>query len=109
MRSQFHAPFINHLKLILGTLKKHRMRLNLTKCAFRMEAGKFLGLMITQQGVKANPKKSRVVLEMNSPANIKDVKRLTTRRLDALSCFLGALAQKAIPFFKLRKKGISFK
>ncbi|XP_057723856.1 uncharacterized protein LOC130939798 [Arachis stenosperma] len=33
------------------------MRLNPLKCAFAMEAGKFLGFMITQRGVEANPEK----------------------------------------------------
>ncbi|XP_072054907.1 uncharacterized protein [Arachis hypogaea] len=52
------------LKVIMNTLRKHQMRLNPTKCAFGMEAGKFLGFMITQRGVEANPEKCRAVLEM---------------------------------------------
>ncbi|XP_057746490.1 uncharacterized protein LOC130965746 [Arachis stenosperma] len=96
------------LKVIMNTLRKHQMRLNPTKCAFGMEAGKFLGFMITQRGVEANPEKCRAVLEMTSPKNLKDIQKLTGR-LTALSRFLGASAQKAIPFFKLMKKGIPFK
>ncbi|XP_015961029.1 uncharacterized protein LOC107485001 [Arachis duranensis] len=34
---------INDLKVIMNTLRKHQMRLNPAKCAFGMEAGKFLG------------------------------------------------------------------
>ncbi|XP_015968900.1 uncharacterized protein LOC107492386 [Arachis duranensis] len=73
-----------------------------------MEAGKFLGFMITQRGVEANPEKCRAVLEMTSPKNLSDIQKLTGR-LTALSRFLGASAQKAIPFFKLMKKGAPFK
>ncbi|XP_057740563.1 uncharacterized protein LOC130957736 [Arachis stenosperma] len=96
------------LKVIMDTLRKHQMRLNPTKCAFGMEAGEFLGFMITQRGVEANPEKCRAVLEMTSPKNLKEIQKLTGR-LTALSRFLGASAQKAIPFFKLMKKGTPFK
>nr|XP_025670157.1 uncharacterized protein LOC112769923 [Arachis hypogaea] len=98
----------NDLKVIMNTLRKHQMRLNPAKCAFGMEAGKFLGFMITQRGVEANPEKCRAVLEMTSPKNLKDIQKLTGR-LTALSRFLGASAQKATPFFKLMKKGAPFK
>ncbi|XP_025703138.1 uncharacterized protein [Arachis hypogaea] len=96
------------LKVIMNTLRKHQMRLNPTKCAFGMEAEKFLGFMITQRGVEANPEKCRAVLEMTSPKNLKEIQKLTGR-LTTLSRFLGASAQKAIPFFKLMKKGTPFK
>ncbi|XP_016164694.1 uncharacterized protein LOC107607235 [Arachis ipaensis] len=72
-----------------------------------METGKFLGFMITQRGVEANPDKCKAVLKMTSPGCIKDVQRLT-RKLTALSRFLGASAERAIPFFNLMKKGITF-
>nr|XP_025677640.1 uncharacterized protein LOC112777478 [Arachis hypogaea] len=61
----------------------------------RMEAGKFLGFMITQRGVEANPEKCRAVLEMTSPKNLNDIQKLTGR-LTALSRFLGASAQKRV-------------
>ncbi|XP_072066840.1 uncharacterized protein [Arachis hypogaea] len=83
------------------------MRLNPLKCAFAMEAEKFLGFMITQRGVKANPEKCEVILRMNSLGCVKDVQRLAGR-LTALFHFLGALAAKALPFFNFMKKGIVF-
>lgn len=83
------------------------MRLNPLKCAFAMEAGKFLGFMITQRGVEANPEKCQATLQMKSPGCVKDVQRLAGR-LTALSCFLGASVAKALPFFNLMKKGIAF-
>ncbi|XP_016195023.1 uncharacterized protein LOC107635995 [Arachis ipaensis] len=72
-----------------------------------MEAGKFLGFMITQRGMEANPEKCQVILQMKSPGCIKDVQRLAGR-LTVLSRFLGASAAKALPFFNLMKKGVAF-
>ncbi|XP_072084448.1 uncharacterized protein [Arachis hypogaea] len=45
---------------------------------------------------------------MASPKILKDIQKLTGR-LTALSRFLDTSAQKAIPFFKLMKKGTPFK
>ncbi|XP_025647205.1 uncharacterized protein [Arachis hypogaea] len=83
------------------------MRLNPLKCAFAMEAGKFLGFMITQRKVEANAEKCQAILQMKSPGCVKDVQRLSGR-LTALSRFLGASAARALPFFNLMKKRIVF-
>ncbi|XP_072062137.1 uncharacterized protein [Arachis hypogaea] len=47
---------------VFASLRQHGMRLNPLKCAFAMEAGKFLGFMITQRGVEANPEKCQAIL-----------------------------------------------
>ncbi|XP_072072956.1 uncharacterized protein [Arachis hypogaea] len=98
---------LNDLASVFASLRQHDMRLNPLKCAFAMEAGKFLGFMITQRGVEANPEKCQAILQMKSPGCIKDVQRLAGR-LTSLSRFLGASAAKALPFFNLMKKGIAF-
>jgi len=43
------------------------MKLNLAKCALGISSGKFLGFMVSQRAIKANPKKVKAVLEMQSP------------------------------------------
>ncbi|XP_029148809.1 uncharacterized protein [Arachis hypogaea] len=98
---------LSDLNGVFSSLRQHDMRLNPLKCAFAMEAGKFLGFMITQRGVEANPEKCQAVLQMKSPGCIKDVQRLAGR-LTALSRFLGASAARALPFFNLMRKGMTF-
>lgn len=49
------------------------MRLNPGKCAFGVSLGKFLGFMVSQQGIEANPEKIRAILEMTSPKIVKEV------------------------------------
>ncbi|XP_072066741.1 uncharacterized protein [Arachis hypogaea] len=43
---------LSDLGNVFAALRRHGMRLNPLKCAFAMEAGKFLGFMITQRGWK---------------------------------------------------------
>ncbi|KAM2034911.1 hypothetical protein ACFX16_038065 [Malus domestica] len=53
------------------------MRLNPNKCAFGVGSGKFLGFMISQRGIGANPKKSKAILDMKEPVTSKDIQSLT--------------------------------
>jgi len=45
------------LEELFATIVKYRLKLNLEKCVFGVEAGKFLGFMLTERGIEANPDK----------------------------------------------------
>ena len=49
------------------------MKLNPAKYSFRVTWGKFLGFMVSNQGVKANLEKIIAIYEMIPPKNIKKV------------------------------------
>ena len=79
------------------------MKLNQAKCAFGVSAGKFLGFIVNNRGIEANPDKIKVVLDMMPPSNIKDIQRLTGR-IAALSRFVFRASEKCRPFFQILKK-----
>ncbi|XP_059627213.1 uncharacterized protein LOC132270006 [Cornus florida] len=60
-------------------LRKHQMKLNPSKCAFRVSSGKFLGYMVSRRGIEANPEKVQAILNMQSPASTKELQRLIGR------------------------------
>jgi len=64
---------IKDLEEIFEALRRMNMRLNLGKCTFGVEGGKFLGFMLSHRGIKANLEKCRTITEMWSPHNIKEV------------------------------------
>ena len=70
---------LQNLEAVFSCLRKHRMWLNPQKCVFTVEAGKFLGFMLTNREIEANPDKCKAILEMKSPSCVKDVQRLTGR------------------------------
>ena len=39
---------------IFEILRKHKLRLNASKCSFGMGLGKFLGYMVTHHGIEVN-------------------------------------------------------
>ncbi|XP_071718686.1 uncharacterized protein [Rutidosis leptorrhynchoides] len=54
------------------SLRKINMKLNPSKCSFGEEEGKFLGHIITERGIRANPKKIEAIKNMPSPRNKKE-------------------------------------
>ena len=75
------------------------MKLNPSKCAFGVSSGKFLGFMVSQRGIEANPKKVRAILEISSSKTIKEVQSLSGR-VATLNRFVFKATDKCLPFFK---------
>ena len=62
---------ITHLVEAFLVLKEYNMKLNSAKCAFRVSARRFLGFIVNNRGIEANPDKIKAVLDMPSPSSIK--------------------------------------
>ena len=52
-----------HLQETFELLHTNGMKLNPLKCAFGVSSGNFLGFMVTQRGIEANPIQLRVIME----------------------------------------------
>ena len=98
---------IAHPSEAFQILREYNMKLNLVKCAFGVSAGKFLGFIVNNRGIEANPDKIKVVLDMPSPSSIKEVQRLTGR-IAALSRFVSMASDKCQPFFQVLKKSFQW-
>ena len=46
---------ITHIAEVFQVLKSYNIKLNPTKCAFRVSAEKFLGFIVNNRGIEANP------------------------------------------------------
>ena len=56
VKSKREIDHIRDLTKVFTILKRPNLRLNKTKCAFRINSGKFLGHLVTRQGIETNPK-----------------------------------------------------
>ena len=74
-------------------MRPYNMKLNLAKCVFNINAGKFLGFMVTQRGIEVNPAQVKTVLETPTPSNKKELQRLTSH-LAVLGHFIACLINK---------------
>ncbi|XP_062173678.1 uncharacterized protein LOC133879154 [Alnus glutinosa] len=94
---------VSDLRETFDTIRRYRMRLNPAKCAFGVSSGKFLGYLVSQRGIEANPEKVRAVLEMQPPRTTKQLQQLTGRIAD-LNRFISRSTDKCLPFFRILKK-----
>ncbi|KAI5327731.1 hypothetical protein L3X38_027127 [Prunus dulcis] len=102
VKSRTADQHIPNLSAMFTILKQYKMRLNPTKCAFGVASGKFLGFMISQRGIKANPEKIQAILDMTIPKTVKDIQSLTGR-VAALTRFISKATDRCAPFFKALK------
>nr|GEV09189.1 reverse transcriptase domain-containing protein [Tanacetum cinerariifolium] len=61
-------------------LRKISIKLNPKKCSFGVGEGNFLGYMITSEGIRANPKKTKAVADMKSSKTLKDMQSLSRKK-----------------------------
>ena len=101
------SEYIRHLKHAFLILGRYRMQLNQSKCAFRVAFRKFLGFMVHRRGLRPIPKKIQTLLDMKSPAKVKDIKRLIGC-IASLNRFIAPATDRCLPFFKVLKKGAEF-
>ncbi|GKA31231.1 reverse transcriptase domain-containing protein [Tanacetum coccineum] len=90
IKSKTELDMIKDIEETLLTLKKVNMKLNPKKCSFGMEEGKFLGYIVTSERIRANPKKTKDVMDMPSPSSLSG-------KLAALNRFLSKAAERVLP------------
>ena len=70
---------LNDLRETFETLRLYRIKLNPSKCVFGVLSGKFLGFMVSYQGVEASPNKIQAILEISPLKNVKEVQSLNKK------------------------------
>ncbi|XP_020230287.1 uncharacterized protein LOC109811062 [Cajanus cajan] len=98
---------LDDLRELFETIGKYQLKLNPEKCSFGVQAGKFLGFLLTHRGIEANPEKCTAIINMRSPSTAKEVQQLTGR-MASLSRFLSKSADKALPIFQCLRKNNRF-
>ena len=57
VKSRREEDHLDDLRETFNTLHSYNIKLNPDKCAFGVMVGKFLGFMVSQRGIEANPDK----------------------------------------------------
>ena len=84
VNSKQKMQHIGDLKEVFEVLRR---RLNAEKCAFGVGAGKFLGYLITNQGIEVNPDQIKEVKCFKTLSNPKEA-QVRTGMLAALNQFI---------------------
>ena len=98
---------IERVKLVLERIKGANLKLKPSKCKFCQHSVRFLGSIVSKEGVSPDPEKVRAVQEWPVPQNVTEVRSFT-----ALAAyyrrFIRNFAAIARPLYDLTKKGQPF-
>ena len=107
VKSKVVSEHVGNLGNIFEIVRRHKLRLNASKCSFSMGLGKFLGYMVTHCGIEINPDQIKAINSLQPSRNPKEVQRLTGMTV-ALNRFISRSADRCRPFFQLLNKWKGF-
>ena len=99
---------IVHLRIVLEKLRKYRFKAKLSKCRFLQSQVKYLGHIISKEGIQADPEKVKTLVDWEVPKN-------STQTLQFLGLanyfrkFIPNFSRLAAPLYQLTKKATTFK
>ena len=103
VKSKVVSEHLGDLGDIFDVLRRHKLRLNASKCSFGVGSGKFLGYMVTHRVIEVNPNQIKAINDLKPPQNAKEVQKLT-RMITALNRFISRSTDRCTPFYLLINK-----
>ena len=76
IKSKVASEHVGNLENIFEILRRHKLRLNTSKCSFGVGSGKFLDYMVTHRGIEVNPDQIKAINSLQPLRNPKEVQRL---------------------------------
>ena len=107
VKSKVVSNHLGDLGDIFDVLRRHKLRLNASKCSFGVGSGKFLGYMVTHRGIEVNPNQIKAINDLKPPRNAKEVQKLTGM-ITALKRFVSRSVDRCRPFYILINKWKGF-
>jgi ribonuclease HI len=65
---------LGHIKMVLSTLQKNKLLINLKKCSFVKDEMIYLGFVISKYGLKIYPNKFQAIMNWITPRNVFEVR-----------------------------------
>jgi hypothetical protein len=93
-----------HLRIVLQTLRKHKLYAKFDKCDFYQKKIQYLGHVISAEGIAVDPEKIRSIMEWSIPKDMGDI-RLFMGITEYYRKFIEGFSKIAYPITSLQKKG----
>ena len=103
VKSKVVSKHLEDLGSTFNVLRKHKLRLNASKCSFGVGLGKFLGYMVTHKGIEVNPDQIKAINDLKPPRNAKEVQKLIGM-IAVLNRFIFRSPDRCKPFYLLINK-----
>jgi hypothetical protein len=96
-----------HVNWVLEAFEKAGLHLKPEKCEFHCQEVKYLGLIISTEGIKMDPEKITTVQDWEAPRNLKDI-RAFLGFANFYRCFVQNYSKIVQPLTLLIQKGVAF-
>ncbi|GFS99809.1 retrovirus-related Pol polyprotein from transposon 297 [Trichonephila clavipes] len=98
---------IDHLNQVFTLLRDAGLTLTKDKCHFARDKLKYLGLIISKEGIETDNNKVKAITEMKPPKNNKEVSKFLGMA-GWYQKFIPHYADICEPLYRLKKKGAKF-
>ncbi|GFX38899.1 retrovirus-related Pol polyprotein from transposon 297 [Trichonephila clavipes] len=98
---------LDHLNQVFTLLRDAGLTLNKEKCHFAHDKLKYLGLIISKDGIETDSNKIRAITEMRPPKNNREVSKFLGMT-GWYQKFIPRYADICEPLYQLKKKGAKF-
>ena len=78
VKNVLHKDHLQYLGEAFNLVRKCKVKLNPEKCTFGVASEKFLGYLVTQCGIKADPDQIFAILNIKSSTCVKEVQMLNS-------------------------------
>ena len=98
---------VQNLEEILALFQGAGLKVSLDKCVFAKPSLKFLGHVVSPEGIQVDPDKVKAVREMKPPSTVKGVRQFLGL-VSYYRNYVPRFSEKAAPLTRLTKKGAKF-
>ncbi|TKA50332.1 hypothetical protein B0A49_13656, partial [Cryomyces minteri] len=96
-----------HVRAILGKLCEAGLQADISKCEFHVQEIKYLGLIISTEGIKMDPAKTAAIRDWPQPENMRDVQTFLGFA-NFYRRFIKDYSKLVAPLVKLTRKDVRF-
>ena len=100
IKSRESSDHLMHLEKFFDRLRRYDLKLNPSKCAFGVHAGKLLGFIVSRRGIEIDPSNVKKIQELPPPKTKKEVMSFLGI-LNYISRFIDQSTVICEPIFKL--------
>ena len=91
INSQTREEHLRHHKMVLNTLQKEKLLINLKKCSFNKLI--YLEFVVSKEGLEMDPEKVQAIVSWPTPRNVYEV-----RSFHGLEAFIGNLSEILVSY-----------
>ncbi|GKD20665.1 hypothetical protein Tco_1222368 [Tanacetum coccineum] len=103
IKSKSEQNLIQDVKETLRKLRRVNIKIDPTMSSFRVKEGKFLGHMVTEEGLRVDPERIHAIILSPTPRSLNQIRSLFLQ-LSAINKFIPKLAKLKHPLREARTR-----